>query len=331
MNKFFKVYSLMMLLAFLISCNNVKTEKSKEANSPSETATLSVESTGSVENKVPKVFASYFSQMLPNYDFLIRNSLFQEYLYIENLDMVKDKIVKVEQERYTLYNGNKSWEGDGDTQVKIWNYYAFDSDGFITDEYSLFRETPEDGYVTYWFHSKYRYDGNRIYVSTKDYCDNSSSESYYEFTEDGDKLIFKSKAATSVTEYLKDKQIYYPDYSDKSKFTETIFVGDRQINNDWRDGEIVWITEMERGAQVKRQFPYLKRIATETYEFNGEEGVIKLDGEITGKVRRKMHPAGFVEEDEKGPVEDGSNGVYEIKYTKILDAPDEILKKYFEF
>ena len=146
MNKFFKVYSLMMLLAFLISCNNVKTEKSKEANSPSETATLSVESTGSVENKVPKVFASYFSQMLPNYDFLIRNSLFQEYLYIENLDMVKDKIVKVEQERYTLYNGNKSWEGDGDTQVKIWNYYAFDSDGFITDEYSLFRETPEDGY-----------------------------------------------------------------------------------------------------------------------------------------------------------------------------------------
>jgi hypothetical protein len=44
-----------------------------------------------------------------------------------------------------------------------------------------------------------------------------------------------------------------------------------------------------------------------------------------------MHPAGFVEEDEKGPVEDGSNGVYEIKYTKILDAPDEKLKKYFEF
>ena len=30
MNKFFKVYSLMMLLAFLISCNNVKTEKIKE-------------------------------------------------------------------------------------------------------------------------------------------------------------------------------------------------------------------------------------------------------------------------------------------------------------
>ena len=231
-----------------------------------------------------------------------------------------------------MHNGSKYWRGDGgELQIKDWEYYFFDADGIITDVFNLYKEVPENGSVINWSHSKYHCDGEKRLVSSKDCYANKVSDSFSDLIVDGDKLLLKSQKRTYATEYYKDKTYFYPDYNNKSKFYEDIFSGNRYVKNEWRNGEIFGTNEYENGVLVKRQFPHLKQMVTETYELNGEEGFIKQDGEILKRVRRKMNPVGFVEEEEIGPVEDGADGVYDFIYIEILDAPDDILKKYFGF
>ncbi|MBP5359489.1 MAG: hypothetical protein J6Y69_09980 [Treponema sp.] len=111
-------------------------------------------------------FKSYFDDSITNYEFYIRNPLFvsnedwdaKAQLFFEKPEMIAGKILKITKESYGIASdGNKYW-GDSDIKDFDCDYYFFDSDFRITDNY-FFSKTDSGHYFHRW-HIQYRCNKN---------------------------------------------------------------------------------------------------------------------------------------------------------------------------
>ena len=115
-------------------------------------------------DKSAEVFGSCFSKDLPAYEFIIRNPFIDKKIYIEKIDSVKNKILKIEHEDYYFRNGYQLWNGDGEDRAKDWEYYFFDSDGHISEYYYINKIVDVKDRICEQKHVKYHCDGNFYYV-----------------------------------------------------------------------------------------------------------------------------------------------------------------------
>jgi hypothetical protein len=78
-----------------------------------------------------KYFKDYFNKKSEAYAFNIRNPLFFDKFYIKDINSVKNKIIKVTQEQYTVGKDGRKSYSDSYVRDVMYKYYIFDSEDDI--------------------------------------------------------------------------------------------------------------------------------------------------------------------------------------------------------
>lgn len=273
---------------------------------------------------ITAIFKDVIPKSIVNYEQLIQNPIVKG-IYIENLNLVKGKIIRHYNEEYYLHSDGSISYGDSEEKdVYIW-YYFYDDNGRLTKMIST------KGYPKRVFEidvNKYEYrDGIFLVktISSKLY-NNKIKESIekYIVTKNKDEVIIskenKNCKIINETIYINDGNelkviAYIIDENNQKKLdarTETIYKENIKTIIRYKNNEVYSITEYKNNIAVKK---------------------IDKDGNITiltsNAKEIEYHPAGFIELEYYHPQEHGSPGLYQKSTTEILDEPDELLLKYF--
>ena len=273
---------------------------------------------------ITAIFKDVIPKSIVNYEQLIQNPIVKG-IYIENLNLVKGKIIRHYNEEYYLHSDGSISYGDSEEKdVYIW-YYFYDDNGRLTKMIST------KGYPKRVFEidvNKYEYrDGIFLVktISSKLY-NNKIKESIekYIVTKNKDEVIIskenKNCKIINETIYINDGNelkviAYIIDVNNQKKLdtrTETIYKENIKTIIRYKNNEVYSITEYKNNIAVKK---------------------IDKDGNITiltsNAKEIEYHPAGFIELEYYHPQEHGSPGLYQKSTTEILDEPDELLLKYF--
>ena len=273
---------------------------------------------------ITAIFKDVIPKSIVNYEQLIQNPIVKG-IYIENLNLVKGKIIRHYNEEYYLHSDGSISYGDSEEKdVYIW-YYFYDDNGRLTKMIST------KGYPKRVFEidvNKYEYrDGIFLVktISSKLY-NNKIKESIekYIVTKNKDEVIIskenKNCKIINETIYTNDGNelkviAYIIDENNQKKLdarTETIYKENIKTIIRYKNNEVYSITEYKNNIAVKK---------------------IDKDGNITiltsNAKEIEYHPAGFIELEYYHPQEHGSPGLYQKSTTEILDEPDELLLKYF--
>lgn len=273
---------------------------------------------------ITAIFKDVIPKSIVNYEQLIQNPIVKG-IYIENLNLVKGKIIRHYNEEYYLHSDGSISYGDSEEKdVYIW-YYFYDDNGRLTKMIST------KGYPKRVFEidvNKYEYrDGIFLVktISSKLY-NNKIKESIekYIVTKNKDEVIIskenKNCKIINETIYINDGNelkviAYIIDVNNQKKLdtrTETIYKENIKTIIRYKNNEVYSITEYKNNIAVKK---------------------IDKDGNITiltsNAKEIEYHPAGFIELEYYHPQEHGSPGLYQKSTTEILDKPDELLLKYF--
>ena len=218
-------------------------------------------------------FKDYFDDSITNYEFYIRNPLFvsnedwdaNAQLFFEKPEMLAGKILKITKESYRIASdGNKYW-GDSDIKDYSCDYYFFDSDFRITDNY-FFNKTDSGHYFHRW-HIQYKCNKNsyqrknrkeyrgKIQNIIDDYQINKKKDGLELKKQDNKDFLLFSK--NGVTEQKGDSAIIYELTSNKWKKSDTIKTIDKLYQNYYI---------CENGAEIDRKFNHPEGIYEYIYE-----------------------------------------------------------------
>ncbi len=307
-------------------------------------------------DKSAEVFGSCFSKDLPAYEYIIRNPFIDERIYIEKIESVKNKILKIEHEDYYFRNGYQLWNGDGEDRAKDWEYYFFDSEGHISDYYSINKLVDDKDKICDQRHIRYHCDGNFYYVyehiirssffgrddiketvySIKKGKDSVILEKITDNYPKNSKYIFEKDLVTNIYgSELPDKDVY-KFLENKIEFTHYIIRSEEQE----KGYQELWTSIYDRGLRIETYDPIPNGFRKHSYKMNGDEGTEyyckELDNEIVseftyGYILARHNEAGFIEKLRIDPLEEKSSSEYVFEDSELLDSPDDILKKYFGF
>ena len=292
-----------------------------------------------------KIFQNYFNKKSETYEFNIKNPLFFDTFYIKDIKPVKNKIIKVTQEKYSVgKNGRKSYS-DSYVRDVMYKYYKFDSEGHITDYYYL--DINDDDIVLYKIHEKYEYTKDSFIINEFDLKYNKEKKYTGIITEKDSELTIKFdkkfKFANKIS-FQKDfirkterfnEDIEYTDYTLKNNLID---IQNYSINES-SERELYVIQELEKCAEIKWSKPANK--ARLHYEYNLDkngEGILisktienneVLDEKIKSRIKREFNEIGFMELAEEKPY-DSVEGDYYFLKAEILDKTDKIWNENFE-
>lgn len=305
------------------------------------------------KDKSKEIFASCFSGDLPAYDFIIRNPMIPKKVYIEKIDSVKNKILKIEHEDYDFRNGVQVWNGDDEEQSKIREYYMFDSEGHISDYYFINKTENEKSWIYKQEHTRYHCTESQYFVCTSILVRGNkrldeTEENVYMISKDvgtvtltksgsyqnNSKFRFNNNTITNIYGFdLDSKNVY--DYSGPEiTLTKYSIPLDGKKNEFTKQSTFLY----DRGLLIKSTEFTPNGFRISSYKLNGEEGsnffYEESNGEIKsettfGYVCAKYNEAGFIEKFRQDPLTDTSSGAYVFEDSELLDAPDDVLKEYF--
>ena len=289
-------------------------------------------------------FKDYFDDSITNYEFYIRNPLFvsnedwdaNAQLFFEKPEMLAGKILKITKESYRIASdGNKYW-GDSDIKDYSCDYYFFDSDFRITDNY-FFNKTDSGHYFHRW-HIQYKCNKNSYQRKNKkeyrgkiqniidDYQINKKKDGLELKKQDNKDFLLFSK--NGVTEQKGNSAIIYELSSNKWEKSETMKTIDKLYQNFYI---------CENGAEIDRNFNHPEGIYEYIYEAEDSGKYIEyyienenVETKVPKRiVTRRFNPIGFMEYEFTQPYE-SVEGNYSIMTAEILDEPDEIFKESFD-
>lgn len=336
------------------------TEKPVEVEIASETLTEeklvienSLETTSSDSNHTGIVFESYIDKADPYYEFYVQNPLFissvgdTNSFLINNLDNIKNKIVKTKTYAYDQFDDGSKYYGDGNPVTTI-NYYFFDSNGHIYKQLYIYLA---DNYEIPFYKSKTEYQYNQVSydVIETDFLNHEIQTNHYSISENEGKLILENLEDEGNIK----KQIIYEKgkitiINQKYDWSPDIRVytynGDYSLDEifsrkDERD-IINWQMKYYKKAEIYREQFLENGINKTFYEFNDDytNGTLIVDYKNAGKIvdkekrstiTRKYSQLGFMESETVVPYE-LEVGSYNFIEVTLSDETDEILVKYFE-
>lgn len=286
-------------------------------------------------------FKDYFDDSITNYEFYIRNPLFvsnedwdaKAQLFFEKPEMIAGKILKITKESYRIASdGNKHW-GDSDIKDIYCDYYFFDPDFRITDNY-FFNKTDSGHYFHRW-HIQYRCNKNsyqrknrkeymgKIQNIIDNYQINKKEDGLELKKQDNKDFLLFSK--NGVTEQKGDSTIIYELTSNKWTKSKTSF--DKLYQSFYL---------CENGAEIDRKFYHPDGIYEYIYEAVDSVKYIEyyIENEAEEKipkriVTRRFNPIGFMEYEYTQPYE-SLEGNYSIMTAEVLDEPDELFSEAFD-
>ena len=132
------------------------------------------------------------------------------------------------------------------------------------------------------------------------------------------------------------KNVIYKFLENKIEFTHYIIRSEEQE----KGYQELWTIIYDRGLHIETYDPIPNGFRINSYKMNGDEGTEyfyeeennEIVYEITkGYILARHNEAGFIEKLRIDPLEEKSSSEYVFEDSELLDAPDDILKKYFGF
>ena len=292
-----------------------------------------------------KKFKNYFDKKSETYEFNIRNPLFFDEFYIKDIKSLKNKIIKVTQEKYSVGKDGRKSYSDSYIRDVMHKYYIFDSEGHITDYYYL--DINDNDIVFRKIHEKYEYTEDSIIINEFDLRTNKEKKYTGLISEKDSELTIKFDNKYKISNKISFKK----DFIRKtSRFNEDVDYTDYTLKNNLIDIKNYSITasserdlyvtrELENCAEIKWSKPAKK--ARLNYEYQLDEngdGILSykliennevIDEKIESRVKRKFNDIGFMELAEEKPYESEEGDYYFMK-AEVLNNPDKIWNENFE-
>ena len=265
-------------------------------------------------------------------------------LYLENYNLVQNKIIKTVSEDYEITNDGHKYYGDSEIGYKIIKYYFFNEKSYLTDYYYIY--VTDDSKVFYKKHWNYKYSSNHYSVTeenllTKDIIikeynienqENMTVLSFYDSSQDYiEKIIIESNKKTIIEQKydwdaVKTERVY------KDKLSTVNIYNGNKLRNTFK---------YYCGGKIEyTQYNYLNKYSLlEKYDFDDyKTGVINTilsdnkeiySQKTDARIYREYNNIGFLEKEIIEPY-DRKEGNYSFFNAYLLFQKDEQFKLYFE-
>ena len=285
------------------------------------TIILTILFTASCKEKSSKdLFKNFIPKNLAYYDFYSQNPLMRKY-DIEDLNLVKNKVIKDVFEEFDIDSEGRIKYGDDYDKYIMTIYYFFNNAGEIIKSYTLVGGEEKLYSIDY---DEYEYTKDAFVQKTTEY------------------ILPKNKTNTKLQKFKIEKQdnkiiATEQNLTNKSSVKKEIFEKDNKklkitvysVKSDSEDkiSEITYDRYIEESTSYSSGKLYSKTL----YENNKPTKKIDKNGKevLLNDEEQQQIPEGYLSYTYYHPKVEGSPGSYR-KYTiQILDKPDELLLKYF--
>ena len=272
--------------------------------------------------------------------FMQKNPFITTELYINNMDLIKGKVIKIEKEAYDIdEEGNK---GFGDSMypcISIF-YYQFNDEGLLENKYYILKDT--SGTILFKRKWQYSYGKNKYTVNMKDYKRDEETKLVYKVSKKDGVLTVECKDSKSEYEetiVIKDnsKIITEQRYDWNPTKREYEYSDDSCSMRFYAEDKLLRSMNFYRGKEttsVQEQYQETGKLIMKI-DFNNDftEGLSKtqifMDGQLTeektnGTVIRKYTSAGYSDYESRKPYNQ-TVGSYSETNVKILDSADEAI------
>ncbi len=289
-----------------------------------------------------KVFKDCFDETYKSYEFNIRNPLFADTFYVEDLSSLKNKIIKQTYEIYDIDEQGRKSYSDSYIRTVSYCYYFFDSDGQITDYYYI--DLNDKGDIFYKKHEQHNcleslyeiFEENYFYESKKNILGSI-------YKKDGSITInFDSYYNNwSQIEFHKNKILKIKNNGKNLSYIDEYIINDTKIQNkDYYidNEEISYEGESEYENAALMGYKYFRPYGNEVYKYEMEtpqHGFFTYYNEknpsnkiIKQEVNRRFNTIGFLEYEERKPYKTSVGDYYYYSAT-VLSNKDDFFIQYF--
>ena len=276
--------------------------------------------------------------------FMQKNPFLTTELYINNMDLIKGKTVKVARTAYEMdEEGNKRF-GDSDCPCVSTTYYKFNEEGLLEGKYYQLKEI--SGNVLYKRKWVYTYGKGKYTSIITDYKRDEETKYVYKVSKKDGQLVIackdsKSKYEESILIGEDSKVITEQRGEWNPTKREYIYTDDSCSTKFYVDDNLLRTSNYYRGKEttsVQEQYQETGKLIMKI-DFNAEctEGLSKteiiMDGEVTeektnGVVTRKYCSAGYADYESRKPYNQ-TVGPYSETVVEILDSAEEVTKLGF--
>lgn len=272
------------------------------------------------EKSSKDLFKDFIPKTLAYYDFYTQNPLMRKY-NIEDLNLVKNKVIKEVYEEFDIDSEGNIKYGDDYDKYVMTIYYFFDKDGEIIKSYTLIGGEEILYSIDY---NEYEYTKDEFIKRTTEYLlsRNKTNTKHQKIKiEKGDNKIIAIEQ--NLTNKSSIKKEIFENENDKFKIT----MYNVKSDSENKTSEITYGKYIEESISYSSGKFYSKTL----YENNKPTKKIDKRGHETSLYDREEQkiPEGYLSYTYSHPEQDGAPGSYRKYTTQILDEPDELLLKYF--
>ena len=294
MKKNFLVYVLILTIIFTVSC---KEKSSKD------------------------LFKDFIPKSLAYYDFYSQNPLMRKY-DIEDLNLVKNKVIKDVFEEFDIDTNGKIKYGDDYDKYVMTIYYFFDNAGEIIKSYTLVGGEEKIYSIDY---DEYEYTKDEFIKKTTEYIlpvnKTNTKLQKIKIEKNNNKIIATEQNLTNKSSVKKE---IFENYNKKFKITVYNVKSDSEnIVSETTYDKYIEESASYRSGKFYSKTLYENNKPTKKIDKNGKETLLEDEEE------QQQIPEGYLSYTYYHPKEEGSPGTYRKYTTQILDKPDEFLLKYF--